>query len=493
MTPGRMLSRVAARVPHRTAVRNGSDARTYAELFDDAARFAGLLAARGLRPGDRVALRFDNRIDALACYLGCLLGGFTAVHVNDRLTASEVGGILDDARVSLFVASAARAVDGTDLVVDDDFSGLLAGASALPAVDVDGGTPAIIGYTSGTTGTPKGVVITHANLARIIRHMPVHYGLRVGSRCAFTGTFSFVAGIWGVMLPHLFLGGELSFMAGLPADEWVDRMVAERSQFTYVPSPLAPAFTAEVRRRPEVLRTLTGVLHSASALRPDVMVDLVDAVGDRFVETWGMTETGAPVTATVPGDWGPDCAADDVYSSTGRPVHLATVRVVGPDGAELPAGETGELLVNSETLFAGYHNRPQETADVLRDGWLHTGDVGRVDAAGYVYVTDRLKDMVVTGGMNVYPAEVERALAAMPGVADVAVFGVPSERWGETVVAAIVPAPGAVITVEAVVAWSRERIASYKKPTDVMLVDQLPRNAALKVRKPVLRDAYRNR
>jgi fatty-acyl-CoA synthase len=493
MTPGLMLSRVAARIPHKTAVRNGSVTRTYADLFDHAARFAGLLAARGVRPGDRVALMFDNRVEALECYLGCLIGGFTAVHVNDRLRPPEVAAVLDDARAKLFVASEAAPAGDPDLLVDNGFADLLARHAPLPAVDVGGDQPAIIGYTSGTTGTPKGVVMTHANLARIIRHMPVHYGLRVGGRCAFTGTFSFVAGIWGVMLPHLFLGGELSFMAGLPADEWIDRMVAERSQFTYVPSPLAPAFTAEVRRRPEVLRTLTGVLHSASAMRPEVMADLVEVVGDRFVETWGMTETGAPVTATVPGDWGPDCAADDVYASTGRPVHIATVRVVSPAGEDLPAGETGELLVNSETLFAGYHDRPQETADVLRDGWLHTGDVGRVDAAGYVYITDRLKDMVVTGGMNVYPAEVERALATMPGVADVAVFGAPSERWGETVVAAIVAAPGAEITVEAVATWARERIASYKKPTDVMLVDRLPRNAALKVRKPVLREAYRNR
>lgn len=482
----RFLARVAARAPHRVAVRHGGHTRTYAELFDRAARFAGLLAARGLRPGDRVALMFDNRIEALECYLGCLLGGFTAVHVNDRLQPPEVAAVLDDARPRLFLSSTVDA----DLPVDER---LFTAEAPLAPATVDGELPAIIGYTSGTTGTPKGVVMTRANLARVVRHMPVHYGLRPGSRCAFTGTFSFVAGIWGVMLPHLFLGGELSFMAGLPADEWVRRMIAERSQFTYVPSPLAPAFTAEARRRPEVLRSLTGVLHSASALRPEVMADLVAVVGDRFIETWGMTETGAPVTATGPGDWGPDCAADDVYASTGRPVHIASVRVVGPDGSDLPAGETGELLVSSETLFAGYFNRPRETAEALRAGWLHTGDVGRVDAAGYVYITDRLKDMVVTGGMNVYPAEVERALAGMPGVTDVAVFGVPSERWGETVVAAIVPAPGAGITVEAVVERARERIASYKKPTDVMLVDDLPRNAALKVRKPVLRESYLNR
>jgi fatty-acyl-CoA synthase len=490
MTPGMLLLSVARRIPGRVAVRAGGTERTYGDLFDNAARFAGALTAHGLRPGDRVALMMENRIEALECYLGCLLGGYTAVHVNDRLAAPEVQSIVDDAGVAAFVATSGRSSIAVTapLVLEPLFDA----APISPRV-VPPSSPAIIGYTSGTTGAAKGVVITQEKLNRIILHMPVHDGLRPGSRCAFTGSFSFVAGIWGVMLPHLYLGGELSFMAGLPADEWVDRMIRERSNFTYVPSPLAPAFIEEVRRRPEVLRSLTGVLHSASAMRPDVMRELVSVIGDRFVETWGMTETGAPVTTTVPADWSDACEADDIYASAGRPANIAEVRVVAPDGTDLPAGSTGELLVSSETLFAGYFGRPEATAEALQDGWLHTGDLGRVDKAGYVYITDRLKDMIVTGGMNVYPAEVEQALARMPGVAEIAVFGAPDEHWGETVVAAIVRAPGYTFDERVVIEYSRRHLASYKKPTSVLFLESLPRNAALKVPKPRLRELYARR
>jgi len=199
-----------------------------------------------------------------------------------------------------------------------------------------------------------------------------------------------------------------------------------------------------------------------------------------------MTETGAPVTATVPDDWRTGAGADDPYSSAGRPVSIARVLILDEQGAELPPGEVGEVVVESETLFAGYLDDPAQTADALRDGRLHTGDLGSLDAAGHLYIRGRAKDMIVSGGMNVYPAEVERVLAT----ADVAVFGVADERWGETVAAAVVAAPGASIDVDALAGYARERLAGYKKPTRIRIVDELPRNASLKVRKDVLRREF---
>ena len=297
---------------------------------------------------------------------------------------------------------------------------------------------------------------------------------------------SFVSGIWGVLLPHLFLGGELSFMAGLPPDEWFDRMVAEGSQFTYLPTPLAGAFVEQVRRQPRVLETLRVAMHSGSAMPAATMRSVVEAVGGRFGEAYGMTETGAPVTRTEDADWTSRCEADDVYASTGRPVHIAELAVLGPSGEHLAAGETGEIAVRSDTQFAGYYKRPDLTAQTLVDGWLRTGDIGRLDDAGYLYVTDRAKDMIVSGGMNVFPAEVESALADLPGLAEIAVFGVPDERWGETVVAVAVSSdPG--LDADAVITAARQRLASYKKPTQVRFTDALPRTASLKVDKPELR------
>jgi acyl-CoA synthetase (AMP-forming)/AMP-acid ligase II len=316
--------------------------------------------------------------------------------------------------------------------------------------------------------------------------MPVHFSARPRGRCAFTGSLSFVAGIWGVLLPHLYLGGEVSFMAGLAPDEWFDRMVAEGSTFTYVPTPLAGAFVEQVRRRPEILDTLETAVHSGSKMPAVAVHELIDTIGPRFVTAYGMTETGAPVTRTLSEDWGERCAADDVFASAGRPVHIADIDIVGADGCSLPAGENGEIVVGSATLFTGYHRQPELTAESMPDGRLRTGDIGYLDRAGYLYVTDRAKDMVVSGGMNVYPAEVETALAGLPGLTELAVFGVPDQRWGETVVAvAVVDDPA--LDEAAIIAAARDRLASYKKPTQVRFAQALPRTASLKIDKPALR------
>jgi fatty-acyl-CoA synthase len=492
------------------AFRDGASARTHGESHARVLALAWALVERGIGPGDRVALVVESTADAVEAYLAVNVAGATAVQVNDRLQVAEIAEILDAVtpravvhtaghgpRLELLltgsgldIVSIGGAVSGT--TIDVASLPVVSGAS-VPRVAVDPAAPSVIGFTSGTTGLPKGVVHTHAGIGRIVRHMPSHDGFRWGSRCAMTGTLAFAAGIWGVVLPHLYVGGEISWMAGLPADEWVDRMVRERSTFTYAPTPLFGAFADAVRARPEVLESLEVVLHSGSAATREATESLVSAVGGRFTETYGMTETGAPVTTTVPDDWAPWSQADDVLSSAGRVLPMARVLVLGADGAEAAPGEVGDLVVDSPFVFDGYWNDPEQTAETLRDGLLHTGDRGRVDDAGYVYVSGRSKDMIVSGGMNVYPAEVERVLAQADGVADVAVFGVGHERWGETVAAAVVARPGATVDVDAVLAFARERLAGYKKPTVVHVVDELPRNTNLKVRKDVLRERYDGR
>jgi len=506
-TVGSVLAAALRRAGDRVALRAHGDVRTHRELLENSARFAHALAGQGLRPGDQVALMVGDRVEAVEAYLGCLLGGFPAVHVNDRLVGNEVASILADADARAFVYTGdvapkiadLAAVAATEVVValgeraqgrHRGFTDLLAAASpAVPTVERGPDDLAIIGYTSGTTGQPKGVMHTQLTLLRIVRHMPVHFDIRPGSRCAFTGTLSFVAGIWGVLLPHLYLGGEVSFLAGLPPDAWFDAMVEQGSNFTYVPTPLAGAFIEQVRRRPRVLDTLRVAMHSGSKMPAATVRAVVDVIGSRFGEAYGMTESGAPVTRTESADWTPACAADDVYASTGRPVHIADVSIVDTNGDPVPVGETGEITISSDTQFVGYYQRPELTTESMLDGRLRTGDIGRLDAAGYLYVTDRAKDMVVSGGMNVYPAEVEAALAGVSGLAEVAVFGVPDARWGEAVVAVVVASDPA-LDEAAVIRAARERIASYKKPTQVRFVDALPRTASLKIDKPALRRAW---
>ena len=214
-----------------------------------------------------------------------------------------------------------------------------------------------------------------------------------------------------------------------------------------------------------------------------------DSVGSRFGEAYGMTESGAPVTRTEDRDWDPSNTAHDVFASVGRAVHIADVAIVDAEGTRLPPGEPGEIEVFSETQFVGYYKSPEVTESTLVGGRIRTGDIGWMDDAGYLYVTDRLKDMVVSGGMNVFPAEVEGALADLTGLSEIAVFGVPDERWGETVVAVAVVADQQ-LDEAAIIAACRERLASYKKPTRVVFVDRLPRTASLKVDKPELRQRW---
>jgi acyl-CoA synthetase (AMP-forming)/AMP-acid ligase II len=501
-TVGTLLAASLRRCGDRVAVRTGRTVRTHRDLLDNAARFANALAGLGIRPGERVALMLADRVESVEAYLGCFLGGYPAVHVNDRWTSRELAAVLADAdpRAFVYTDSVGPAVAGVGelpgrAVAIGEPAGrghhrwerLVAEAAAtVPVVPRSPDDLAIVGYTSGTTGTPKGVTHSQRTLLRILQHMPVHFSASPRGRCAFTGTLSFVAGIWGVLLPHLYLGGEVSFMAGLDPDEWFDRMVAEGSTFTYVPTPLAGAFVEQVRRRPEILDTLQVAIHSGSKMPPVAVRSLVETIGSRFVTAYGMTETGAPVTRTVVEDWGPRCAAADVFASAGRPVHIADITIAGPDGRALPPGENGEIVVGSQTLFTGYFQRPELTEQAMLDGGLRTGDIGYLDRAGYLYVTDRAKDMVVSGGMNVYPAEVESAMAGLPGLRELAVFGVPDDRWGETVVAvAVVDDPA--LDEAAVIRAARERLASYKKPTRVRFADALPRTASLKIDKPALR------
>jgi len=503
-TVGMMLARSVARAGDRTALRAHGEQRTHRQLLDSAARFANGLSGLGLRPGDHVALMVSDRVESVEAYLGCLVGGFPAVHVNDRWAPREVDAVLADADARAFlytgeVAARVADLDGTSdvravVAVGEraagdhhDWADLLADARPeVPRVPRASDDLTIVGYTSGTTGVPKGVMHTQASMLRILQHMPTHFDLRPRSRCAMTGTLSFVAGIWGVLLPHLYLGGEVSFMAGLPVDQWCARMVQEGSQFTYVPTPLAAAFAEELGRRPEVLDTLRSAMHSGSKLPASTVRQVVEATRGRFATAYGMTETGSPVTRTESADWTEGCGAANVHASSGRAVHIMDLSVVDAEGNELGPGETGEITVGSDTLFAGYYKQAELTREAVVDGRLRTGDIGLLDEAGYLYVTDRAKDMIVSGGMNVFPAEVEASLADLPGLADIAVFGVPDERWGETVVAVAVRSdPGLDET--AVIAAARERIASYKKPTRVEFVDQLPRTASLKVDKPALR------
>ncbi|WP_157559755.1 class I adenylate-forming enzyme family protein [Nocardioides sp. Soil777] len=491
----------------RIALRAGSSERTYADLVDRASRLARHFVRSGLGPGDRVAVMVEDGLRSLEPHLAAALAGLVAVPVNARFRTAELDHILTDCGATALVHSAGvrATVAGSDVVprlalvlgtgpadaldTCPEYEALVShGASGPPEVTVAASDGAMIGYTSGTTGHPKGAVMTHAAGMAAVRANVVAFRVVPYGACAFSGSVSFTALLWALVHPHLYLGCSIDMLQpDLTVERWFDRMHEHGSTFTFVPTPYLDDFAVEATRRPEAVARLVGACHSASPATARQREAMAAALGGVSLESYGMTETLAAVTVTTSLDLGPDSQAEDPHLTIGRPLPPADVYAVDASGRRVAAGEVGELVVESPSLFSGYWGRPEATATALRGGRLHTGDLGHVDGRGFVYVDGREADLIISGGMNVYPAEIERVLHAHPDIEESAVIGVPHLRWGESICAVVVPRVGSGLTPEEVVRHATQQLASYKKPTRVELVTSLPRNANLKVQKSVLR------
>jgi fatty-acyl-CoA synthase len=505
---GDLLSLGARRSPDRLLFAlEGAGERTYAEVDVRANRLANALLAHGLERGDRVAVWSDDSVEYLEMYMAAARAGVAVVPVNNRLTPREARYIVDDcdARCLMvsdaFTATAAETFDIKDfkLAISSGaetlagarrFEDLVAGGASSEPPKPDEDDLFIIAYTSGTTGFPKGAMLTHRSVKNIARMNAMSYHLPLASFAAYSGSMSFTSTVCAFAMSHLYVGGSMSLLGRWDPERALDLVVHRRANFVYVPTPGIDDFCDALSGRPEALETLTTVLHSASKAGPGKLARLGETVAPRLVEGWGMTEiSGGIVTATCPADFTPRCEAMSLYDSAGRSTVDAVVEIVDEQRNPLPHDGTteGELAIRAAATMAGYWRRPEATAEVLVDGWYYTGDVGSIDPAGYVYVHERRVDLIVSGGMNIYPSEVEAALAEMPGVADVSVVAAPHERYGQTVAAVIVRAPGAILSEEDVITFARTRLASYKKPTVVHFVDDLPRTVSLKVKRNEIR------
>jgi len=512
-TAGDLVALGARRAGRAVAVQD-RDGRsvTYAGLDERSNRLAQALLAQGLGRGDRVAAWMEDCREYVELYLAAAKAGLVMVPINARYRAGEAAHQLGDSGAAALVWTAGLNGEvarlglapsdlvtiATDPAADarhsyDDV--LAAGAPVRPpAPEPD--DLFILGYTSGTTGAPKGAMLTHRSVLAIARLNALSYRLPPGSVAALTGSMSFVATVPAHVLSHLFVGGRAVIMGRWDPDTLLATVRRERATFTYVPTPLLDDVTAALAADAAAAATLVSVLHSASKAEPRRLAALAAVIGDRFVEGWGMTEnSGGLVTATTRADVRGDTAAADVFASAGRAVPESVVEVVDGDGQPLPhdGSSVGELVVRSPALLAGYWHNPAATAAALHDGWYRSGDLGCLDPAGYVYLTDRRTDLIVTGGMNVYPSEVERCLAALAGVRECAVVGVPHERWGQTVTAAVVARPEAALSEAAVVDHCRRHLAGFKKPTAVVFLDALPRTPNLKVARAELRQLLTER
>jgi long-chain acyl-CoA synthetase len=467
------------------AIREPGRSLTYSELDRSATEIANGLIAAGVRPGDRVAILDKNCGAYLELLFGLAKCGAVAAPVNWRLTAHEAAQVVGDARATLLVA-------GDELrSVAEPLGVRLASMNALPRAAGD--DPRIDGeddvvwqlYTSGTTGLPRGAMLTSANLYSCMG------GILLEAPELHEGSVSLVAmpmyhiGGCGWAAAMMYAGTTMVVVRDIVPDALLRTIVEERVECAF----LVPAVLLFLTMVPGVedadFSALRRVFYGASPITPELLTRCLQLFKCRFTQVYGLTETTGAVTVLRHEEHVPE-----LLLSCGRAGLGVDVKVVDPMGRELAAGETGELLIRSTQVMQGYWGHESATADAVEDGWLHSGDAASIDSNGFIFIRDRVKDMIVSGGENVYPVEVEAVLAEHPGVADVAVIGVPDDRWGETVKAVVVRRDGADLTAEGLIAFTRDRLASFKRPTSVDFVEIIPRNPTGKVLKRQLREPY---
>jgi long-chain acyl-CoA synthetase len=498
------LNRAATINPRGTATVFGDRRRSWAEVADRVARLAGGLTRLGVARGDRVAVLALNGDRYFEALFAVPAAGAALVPINTRLAPPEIAHVLEDSGAkALLLDDAFAAVPGRlpGLAAVEHLVHLGEGAppagmrafeallDADPLADPLSGGDDLAGifYTGGTTGRSKGVMLSHRNLVANAAMVVPAVGYRADSVYIHAAPMFHLADGMSTFAVTM-LGGRHVFIPRFdPADLLAE---AERNRVTH--AVLVPTMIGAVVGHPGVARhdlsSLRVVAHGASPM-PDALRKRAAAVlpGVRFLHVYGMTEA-APLATAMDLHVQPE---GERLRSCGRPALLVEVRIADAEDREVPRGTVGEVQVRGPNVMLGYWDQPAATRAALRGGWYHTGDGGRMDEDGYVYVVDRLKDMIITGGENVYSAEVENAIATHEGVAEVAVIGIPDERWGEAVHAVVVPRPGRVLAAEEVVGHCRGLIAGYKCPRSVEVREEpLPLSGAGKVLKTRLREPF---
>lgn len=483
---GSWPARRARKTPHRIALVHGGQAVSYAGLHTRTTGLAHALRSAGVRRGDRVAYLGPNHPAFLETLFATGVLGAVFVPLNPRLAAPEIAHQLRDsgARALLHSPScAALAGTATPLTVEigPAYENLITEAATEPIDEsVTADDLCLIMYTSGTTGRPKGAMLTHGNLTWNAVNVLVDHDLTADERALVCAPLFHTAGLNMLTLPVLLKGGTCVLAESFDPAATLELIADHRITFMFG----VPTMYDRVARQPGWARadlSSLRLLTCGGAPVPAALIATYLERGLTFLQGYGMTEA-APGMLFLDAEH-----AVSKAGSAGVPHFFSDVRVVGSDGLPVESGAVGEVVVRGPHVGPGYWGLPAETAAAVRDGWFHSGDAARVDADGYVTIADRIKDMYISGGENVYPAEVEDALLALPGVAECAVVGVPDERWGEVGRAFVVPAPGVALDPRDLLAALRGRLATYKIPRSAVLLADLPRTASGKVLKHRLR------
>ncbi len=490
------IERNARKFPGRTALIDEHGKLTYAELDARANRLANWLLAQGITAGDKVALLAKSSINWVVAYVATLKIRAVCVPLNYRLTAQDIANSIADAKCALVLTTAAYQdshLAGVSLPAGliDDSAGVNAlgtvlreQPATLPPQDYADDDLQLIMFTGGTTGRSKGVMLRNRQVFCNTVHEALDTEMNERDNTILATPLHHAAALNCWLLPHLYLGACSTIMTEYAAGKMLDMIAAHGVTNGFAPPSVARDMCIAAQDRPERLATFKRWYVGGAVLAGpdrDRMHALVP--GMKIFYQYGLTEAGVIVTVLKEEDY--HLAPDSI----GRPFLNFEVKIARDDLSDAAIGESGEILVRGPSVMDGYFERPDATAAAFHDGWLRTGDMGAMDANGYVYFHDRLKDMVKTGGLNVYSQEVERALQKHPAVREVAVLGLPSERWGEEVVAVVVARDGQQVAGDELIAFAKQNLASYKAPKRVLCIEyvELPINYSGKIIKRDLR------
>lgn len=490
-------------VPDAIALADPEGWRTYAELARRIRSVAHFLTSLGGQPGDRVALLLPNSCAFVEVQFGCAAAGRLCVPLNLRQLPEEQQHILSDAQATVLFAhvryadriAGFRAVlpglrtvvllgrsqdshdaDGVDTIAYDTALAST-GDGPLPAVDRHSG--AAILYTSGTTSAPKGAVLTHANYLSNLKQYQAAVALPAGGVNLQLSPMFHAASIF--CLVHLLLGGKTVFLDKTEPAAILDTIERERVSFMFT----VPTVLYQLLDQPDLpsrdLSSLQRMQYGAAPITGTRLAQTMQVFGRRLQHSYGMTE-GTSHTSILLG------AGHQTHpGSVGQALPGVDVRIVDDERQDVATDDIGEIIVRGPNVFSGYWRQTEATQETLREGWLHTGDLGRRDEQGFIYVVDRKKDMIISGGVNIYPSDIENALIRHPAVAECAAFGIPDDRWGEAVAAAVVLHEGRTADEAALISHLRDHLGGYKVPKKLWILDAFPKNATGKILKRALR------
>jgi len=511
MNAAELLGNTARSFPDRTAWIWDGGTRTYRETNARADAFAHALSARGLVPGDRVALLLDNCPEVLEAMFGCWKAGLVAVPLNARFTAAEVVYHVNDAGARALVVGALQApliapVANELATVESffqfggafearhlDWETVLAahGGVAFESVAVAADDLAWLAYTSGTTGRAKGAMLTHGVLVFEVLGMladffpltPEHVGMHAAPLTHGSGhvglVFTAKACTQVILAP-----------SGFDVDRFFALVERHRVHALFLVPTIIKLIVEHPRLRDHDLSSLRWIFYGGSPMYVEDLAHAQHCLGDIFIQGFGQTESPMTGTYLPAAEHELDGPRAERLKSCGRARTGIEIRILDDADRTQPNGTVGEIGIRGGSVMRGYWQRPEETAETLRNGWLHTGDLGYMDDDGYVYILDRSKDMVISGGLNIYPREIEELLLTHPAVAEVCAFGIPDAKWGEALIAHIVPRADAVIDAATLIGWVGTRAAPYKKPKQIHIVAALAKTTYGKIDKKTIRAPY---